>query len=141
MNQDIRLELEEVLGELGRDFPRVSERVGAITGLGIGGATLVGFQAVGGLGVPAFGVLGVLFGGVATTTLFALTPVALGGLVGYGLLKKYNNKKRRTASFRAMGKLHGILDRLKENRDECTKERQLIEEMMQSLEEIIVESP
>ncbi|MEO5331084.1 MAG: hypothetical protein H7839_03610 [Magnetococcus sp. YQC-5] len=141
MHQSIRLELEQILSELGRGFPKVPERVGVVTGLGIGGAASVGIQTVGGLGLAALGThMGVVVGGVATPALLALAPVVLGGFTGYVIFRRYNHRKRKIASYKAIGKLYEILNRLEKDRQYFIKEINLVKKMIKLLEEIIIDS-
>ena len=121
MKDEVRKEMEEILDELDRDFPKVVDAAGAAVGSTLGGAasftalyfggSVVGLSAAGiSAGLATAGA--VVGGGMAAGVGVLAAPVAILGVVGYAIVRKRRNAKLAAALGRAIEKLYKIQERL-----------------------------
>ena len=121
MKDEAHEDMKEALDELRRDEPEVADAAGAAVGSILGGAASFTTLYFGGVtGLSAVGITS----GLATAGLGAgmvagigvlAAPVAIFGIIGYGIAKKRRNAKLAAALGRAIEKLYKIQERLMAN--------------------------
>ncbi|MGL4986919.1 MAG: hypothetical protein ACRC5H_07270 [Treponemataceae bacterium] len=111
-------EVADILDELERGFPGVTEGASALLGSALGGAgALATLSALGTTGLSAAGITsglaaaGMGAGMVAGIGVLA-APIAVLGIAGYAIAKKQKAAKLATALNRAIKKLYDIQDQL-----------------------------
>ena len=121
MKDEVREEMKEAIDELRRDEPKVVDAAAAAVGSALGGAasftalyfggSVVGLSAAGMTsGLATAGM--VVGGGMAAGVGVLAAPVAILGIIGYGIAKKRRNAKLSAALGRAIEKLYKIQERL-----------------------------
>ena len=128
MKDEAHKDMAEALDELRRDEPEVADAAGAAVGSTLGGAasfTALYFGGVTGLsaagitsGLAAAGLGAGMVAGIGVLA----APVAIFGIVGYGIAKKRRNAKLAAALGRAIEKLYKIQERLMANAEYFRKE-------------------
>lgn len=123
MKSDAERESREIINELDKNFPGVTEGLATALGAGTGAAgSLAALSVLGVSGLSAAGITsglataGALVGGGMVAGIGVLAaPIALLGVVGYGLAKKRKNTRLATALGVAIRKLYSIQERLMQN--------------------------
>lgn len=118
-------EVREVLSQLEKDNPGVTEGMAALLGSGAGGlGSLMALSGLGYAGLSAAGIAsglataGSLIGGGMVAGIGVLSaPVAALGIAGYALAKKRKNAKLAADLGQAISKLYAIQERLMQNAD------------------------
>ena len=124
MKDEAHKNMKETLDELRRDEPKVVDAAAAAVGSTLGGAasftalyfggSVVGMSAAGMTsGLAAAGA--VVGGGMAVGMAVLAAPVAVLGVIGYGIAKKRRNARLAAALGRAIEKLYKIQERLMAN--------------------------
>ena len=123
MKDEAHEDMKETLDELRRDAPKVVDAAAAAVGSTLGGAASftalyfggsVGLSAVGiTSGLAAAGTVG--GGGMVAGVAVLAAPVAVLGIIGYGIAKKRRNAKLAAALGRAIEKLYKIQEQLMAN--------------------------
>ncbi|MEO5332187.1 MAG: hypothetical protein H7839_09200 [Magnetococcus sp. YQC-5] len=141
---EIRMNLEEVVRDIDCFFDGVTERIGAMAGVGVGGTSSLGIMALLGESITlagikvGFGVAGSLVGGtLAAAAMIVCVPVAIGGLSGYFLVRKRKQETRRFIVEKSLDALYKMFDQTSVDDLFFKKERELITEFISILREEI----
>ncbi|MEJ5118466.1 hypothetical protein [Gluconobacter cerinus] len=113
-------EVKSILDKLEKDYPGVTEGLATAVGAGIGGAgSLAALSALGYSGLSAAGITSglatagaVVGGGMVAGIGVLAAPVAVLGVIGYGVAKRYKSAKLAAALGQAIGRLYDIQSRL-----------------------------
>jgi hypothetical protein len=116
-------EVRAIMRKLEDDYPGITEGMATALGVGVGGAgSLAALSALGVSGLSAAGITsglataGALVGGGMVAGIGVLAaPIALLGVAGYAVAKRYKNAQLAAALGQAIAKLHAILERLLAN--------------------------
>ena len=128
MKDEAHEDMKEALDELRRDEPEVADAAGAAVGSTLGGAASFTALYFGGVtGLSAAGITsGLAAAGLGAGMVVGIgvlaAPVAIFGIVGYGIAKKRRNAKLAAALGRAIEKLYKIQERLMANAEYFRKE-------------------
>lgn len=148
MKTEAQAELDNILKQLKNDAPKVVEGLSALAGSGSGMGLSFGALYFGGtVGLSAAGITsglataGALVGGGMVAGVGVLAaPVALLGIGGYALAKKYQQSKLGSALATAIEKLYAVQSRLVDNAEYFQQEigglNVLISELCKQLEEV-----
>lgn len=120
---EVALEVDSILKKLEKDYPGATEGVATAVGSAAGGAgSLAALYFGGTVGLSAAGITsglaaaGALVGGGMVAGIGVLAaPIAVLGVAGYAVAKKYKSNKLTIALTDAIAKLYEILTRLNEN--------------------------
>ncbi len=116
-------EVKNILEQLEKDAPGAVEGLSALLGSGIGGAaSFTALSTLGFAGLSAAGITsglataGALVGGGMVAGIGVLAaPIAMLGITGYALAKRYKQSKLTAALVTALEKLHAVQQRLLQN--------------------------
>lgn len=143
--------VQKILRELESNVPGITEGFGAITGVGIGGATSL--FALSSLGMPGLSAAGItsglaqagsflglrgiaFFGSRMVAGIAALfIPIMIFGTLGYYYFKRRKIKKQVVAVQHAMTELYSVIDKLRKNAEVFKEEIVGIKILINSLEQ------
>ena len=116
-------EVRAIMRKLEDDYPGITEGMATALGVGVGGAgSLAALSALGVSGLSAVGITsglataGALVGGGMVAGIGVLAaPIALLGVAGYAVAKRYKNAQLAAALGQAIAKLYAIMERLLAN--------------------------
>lgn len=116
-------EVGQVLNQLEKDYPGITDGAAAMVGSGVGAAgSLAALSALGVPGLSAAGITsglaaaGALVGGGMVAGIGVLAaPIAILGIGGYAIAKKRRSAKLAAALAQAIGKLYNVQNRLMAN--------------------------
>lgn len=123
LKKEATAEVSDVLRQLENDYPGLTEGAAALVGSATGAAaSLTALSTLGVSGLSAAGITsglataGAIVGGGMVAGIGVLAaPVAILGIGGYAIAKKYRNAKLAAALAQAIGKLYAVQTRLLEN--------------------------
>lgn len=134
-------EVKAVLGQLEKDYPGATEGVATAIGAAIGGGG--SFMALSSLGVAGLSAPGitsglavagsVVGGGMVAGIAVLAAPVAVLGVTGYALAKRYKSAKLAAALGQAIGRLYDIQARLIANAEYFKEEIASIKAVIDTL--------
>lgn len=135
-------EVKEIVENLKKDAPELTEGISALIGSGAGAAGSL--ATLGALGTAGFSVAGITSGLAAAGSIIGggmlagvgvlAAPVALLGIGGYAIAKKRKNARISAALGRAISKLFSIQERLMKNAEYFKEELAGIKVLVNQLE-------
>lgn len=135
-------EVKEIVENLKKDAPELTEGISALIGSGAGAAgSLATLGALGTAGFSAAGITSglaaagsIIGGGMLAGVGVLAAPVALLGIGGYAIAKKRKNARISAALGRAISKLFSIQERLMKNAEYFKEELAGIKVLVNQLE-------
>lgn len=123
MKDEAVKETRAILDQMEKDYPGITEGLATALGAGAGGAgSLAALSVLGYSGLSAAGITSglatagsIVGGGMVAGIGVLAAPVAVLGVAGYALAKRYKNARLAAALSEAIGKLYAIQDRLLAN--------------------------
>ncbi len=119
--KDISIEIRDILNELEKQHPNVTEGLAAAVGASVGATG--SFILLGTLGVSGYSAVGLttglaaagMGGGMLAGMAVLAAPIAILGIAGYAIAKSKRNAQLTTNLGKAIAKLYNIQERLLKN--------------------------
>ncbi len=146
--EEILLELQGIIHELGTHHPKLHARLGFLTGATTIGACSAGAMAL--LGEASFTSLagiskgfailgGVVGGGVASGLAIVAAPVLIGGLFASRRVTRRHYDRKKSILYQSLGRLHRLQEHLASEHPDFDQEKRTITAFIGELEAALKE--